>query len=160
MNYLETDKHIFFWKPVDKYGCFSQWYYNQLGRFKCAEQYMMYEKATLFGDRESARLIMKAETPKEMQEIGRAVKNFDQQKWDENKYNIVRTGNINKFRYNFQIRDVLLKTRDKILVEASPYDAIWGIKKRILTMKTHGRVKIFLGKPLLTQEIIGERTKP
>ena len=40
---------------------------------------------------------------------------------------IVVTGNLYKFMDNEGLKLFLLSTRDKILVEASPYDTIWGI---------------------------------
>ena len=59
--------------------------------------------------------------------LGRKVKNFDENIWNEVKYHIVLTGNYYKFSQNKQLRQVLLSTGEGILVEASPLDMIWGI---------------------------------
>ena len=59
--------------------------------------------------------------------LGRKVKNFDENIWNEVKYHIVLTGNYYKFSQNKQLRQVLLSTGESILVEASPLDMIWGI---------------------------------
>ena len=37
-------------------------------------------------------------------------------------------GNWYKFSQNRNLREFLLSTGDSVLVEASPYDAIWGIR--------------------------------
>lgn len=39
----------------------------------------------------------------------------------------VYTGNLLKFSQNEELKQKLLDTENKILVEASPYDKIWGI---------------------------------
>jgi ribA/ribD-fused uncharacterized protein len=125
MNNLQ--KYYFFWK-----GPLSQWktsyFIDDDGiKYCCAEQYMMYQKALLFNDAEIATAIMSTSEPKEHQELGRQVKNFNQEIWDKNARAIVYAGNILKFKQNPSLLKLLLATEDKILVEASPFDVIWGI---------------------------------
>lgn len=48
--------------------------------------------------------------------------------WNNIKYSIVVNGNYNKFIQNEKLKAFLLSTEDKILVEASPYDNVWGIQ--------------------------------
>lgn len=130
--------YLFFWgHHPSKNGeitksCLSQWWESsfQVGHltYKCMEQYMMFEKARLFQDREIEQLIMNCNVPKEIKSLGRKVKNFDETIWNEVKYTIVVNGNYYKFMGNSKLRKFLLSTQEKILVEASPYDAIWGIK--------------------------------
>jgi len=43
------------------------------------------------------------------------------------KNQIVVAGNLAKFSQNPDFRDFLLTTKNRILVEASPVDKIWGI---------------------------------
>lgn len=141
MNKLWTYKNIqlaekegslpdfeFFWGFE---SMFSQWYPSefQVGGnvYKTAEHFMMAEKARLFKDRKSWELILKSPTPKEAKSIGRKVNNFDQATWDQNKFRLVTTGSVAKFMSTRELKSKLVKTRDKILVEASPYDKIWGI---------------------------------
>ena len=88
---------------------------------------MMAEKARLFGDKEVEKEIMNTSDPKLMKALGRKVRNFDPQVWDKVKYSIVLNGNYYKFTQNKEMMDFLLSTGDKILVEASPMDTIWGI---------------------------------
>jgi ribA/ribD-fused uncharacterized protein len=95
--------------------------------FSCAEQYMMYRKADLFGDKETALKVLNSRHPREMKAFGRVVKNFSSEQWDLVKYQIVKKGNALKFAQNPKLLEKLIETGDTILVEASPYDRIWGI---------------------------------
>ena len=135
-----TNDFIFFWGHTSaKSGeitqtCLSQWWKctfieNDI-TFCCAEQYMMYQKALLFEDHTIAQEILKSKSPKKIKELGRLVKSFDSKIWDEHKAEIVLRGNILKFSQNPELKKYLLGTGDKILVEASPYDRVWGIGMR------------------------------
>jgi ribA/ribD-fused uncharacterized protein len=118
--------YVFFWN-----GIYSQWYKAPMTidgvNYNCCEQYMMHQKALTFGDTETAALVMKTENPKDQKALGRQVKNFDKAKWDTVSIGIVFKGNYAKFSQNVELGDELLSTGNKILVEASPYDTIWGI---------------------------------
>lgn len=101
--------------------------------YNTVEQFMHYQKAILFGDKESADKILNSDKPSEAKKLGRKVKGFDPKVWDEKKFKIVRNGVLLKFQHNPRIKKLLLKTDPKIIVEAagkgfmrSP-DAIWGI---------------------------------
>lgn len=111
---------------------FSQWFPSDFvskegQKFNSAEQYMMYSKAKLFGDDETAEKILAAETPDEQKKLGRLVKNFDKDVWDAHAQEIVYQGNYYKFTQNPHLWDVLDRTGRKELVEAAHYDPIWGI---------------------------------
>jgi len=110
---------------------FSQWYrctFEAGGHtFGCAEQFMMHGKALLFDDAEVAAKILAAKHPREHKALGRKVKNFDDAKWKRAREQIVMTGNRAKFTQNAELRELLLATKGTTLVEASPYDRIWGI---------------------------------
>ncbi len=95
--------------------------------FLYAEQYMMASKARLFGDDEILKQILACDNPKQIKDFGRKVRGFDEKVWHKFKYTIVLLGNWHKFNQNRDLQDFLLSTGDKILVEASPYDIIWGI---------------------------------
>lgn len=133
-NSGELIEYIFFWKPnadiADK-SCLGQWQSStfnvDIETYHCAEQYMMAEKARLFEDEEICELIMKSTDPKEMKALGKKVRNFDQNLWDKAKYSIVLNGSYFKFTQNNDMRNFLLSTGNKVLVEASPLDTIWGI---------------------------------
>ena len=110
---------------------FSQWHRCTFvvdgNTFNCAEQYMMYEKAKLFGDAYTAAKILAADHPKEHKALGRKVKNFDDDVWKRERERIVKEGNHAKFTQNEALLKELVKTRGTTLVEASPHDKIWGI---------------------------------
>ncbi|WP_459195698.1 NADAR family protein [Wukongibacter baidiensis] len=129
--------YIFFWghQPGKngkiKKSCFSQWWMSDfstgLNTYCCMEQYMMAEKARLFGDKEIEEKIMECRDQKNIKELGRKVRNFDGEIWNKIKYSIILNGNYNKFIQNDDLREFLISTGDKIIVEASPYDKVWGI---------------------------------
>lgn len=130
-------KFIFFWGHNEYPGnitkaCLSQWYPCEFIKddviYSTAEQYMMAQKALLFQDTKTYDEIMEAEHPKKYQALGRKVENFSEKIWNQNKYRIVVEGNFYKFSQNQELKDFLIGTNQRVLVEASPYDAIWGIK--------------------------------
>ena len=131
---METNTKIFFWRENNKYGFLSNFYYSSfkdlLGFiYICNEQYFMAQKCLLF-DSENKKLfkeIMECKIPIMIKKLGRKVKNFDQQIWDKEKYNIMKTGIKYKFSQNKFLKKKLLETKGKDLYEASPYDKIWGI---------------------------------
>ena len=55
------------------------------------------------------------------------VQGFDEAKWQAARYDIVVRGNLAKFSQNEALRSFLLNTGERVLVEASPVDPIWGI---------------------------------
>lgn len=110
---------------------FSQWHkckFTSEGlEFLSAEQYMMYKKAKLFNDSETANKIMNTSNPRKQKELGRSVKGFDEEKWNRKALEIVYEGNLEKFSQNENLMNILLSTKGRTIVEASPYDKIWGI---------------------------------
>jgi ribA/ribD-fused uncharacterized protein len=103
--------------------------------YNCCEQYMMAEKARLFGDQEALEQIMATSEPKEQKAWGRKVQGFVKEEWErieENGkpfcWNAVYKANYHKFTQNKGLRHELFSTAGTTLVEASPYDDVWGIK--------------------------------
>lgn len=123
-----SEKFTFFWG-----GPFSQWHpctfkdHTLSTTFNCAEQYMMAGKAITFGDSDTLQKIMHSNSPREQKKLGRKVKGFDEGKWNGVAKDIVYKGNMFKFLQNKELRNLLLATEGTLLVEASPYDKIWGI---------------------------------
>jgi len=91
---------------------------------------MMAEKARTFSDQETLERILSSDHPREAKTLGRAVKNYDEAKWNEMRFAAVVQGSVHKFSQNAGLRQELLGTGDQILVEASPEDRIWGIGLR------------------------------
>ncbi|KAK0104198.1 hypothetical protein ONS96_005290 [Cadophora gregata f. sp. sojae] len=131
-------KPIFFWKAEQEYGFLCQWYMSDfkddtgLGGdnfvFCCAEQYMMAWKAFFFSDELKLMSILKSKSPKGMKAMGKQVLGYSDEQWDFVKVAVVGAANYAKFTSNKELTDMLLSTGDRELVEASPYDGVWGIK--------------------------------
>ena len=133
---LQREDFVFFWGHIARAEkqmktCLSQWfpcsflvddiYYN------CAEQFMMAEKARLFHDEDALQTIMQAYDPMEQKKLGRRVQGYDDAVWKACCYDVVVRGNAAKFFQNEKLHDFLISTGDKVLVEASPKDSVWGI---------------------------------
>lgn len=129
----ETDTHIFFHG-----GVLSQWYpcvftkeltaFGKPYTFNCAEQYMMAAKAIMFDDFGALLKILNPKsTPREQKALGRTVTGFDEKKWNASAKDVVFRGNMAKFSADETLKKYLLDTGDKILVEGSPHDKIWGV---------------------------------
>ncbi|KAL2198969.1 hypothetical protein P885DRAFT_58379 [Corynascus similis CBS 632.67] len=119
--------------------------------YQTAEHYMMYQKAVLFSDPAAGAEILTASHPREVKALGRQVNGFSDAVWHARREEIVRRGNLLKFtrpvdvedgwwkvrvgdggdgeggKESVSIRELLLRTEDREIVEASPRDRIWGI---------------------------------
>jgi len=119
MSDLITDTHVYFYG-----GILSQWYRCEFTikgyTYNCAEQFMMHCKAMMFGDGKAATAIMNSISPREQKFFGRKVIDFDVNRWNKIAINIVTAGNFAKFSQNTDLKEYLLNTENKILVEASP----------------------------------------
>jgi ribA/ribD-fused uncharacterized protein len=130
-------KYLYFWghQPARDGsagpGCLSQWWpgtFTEDGHtFASAEHYMMAHKAWLFGDDETATKILAAGHPGEAKALGRTVSGFDEATWEARRFDIVVQGNIAKFGQHADLGAFLLGTSNRVLVEASPRDRVWGI---------------------------------
>ncbi|HLK27043.1 MAG TPA: NADAR family protein [Puia sp.] len=135
----KSDHHdyLFFWghtqkeKGVIDKSCFSQWFPAPFEAdgilYHTAEHWMMAEKAKLFGDEEQFKNIIATESPAKAKKAGRAVKNFDASVWNEKCVEIVVKGNYYKFSQHQDMKLFLLSSNSAVIVEASPFDKIWGI---------------------------------
>lgn len=131
------NKYIFFWgHQPSKDGtitktCFSQWWISPFVVegiiYKTAEHYMMAKKAELFKDHEILEKIIQANSPAEAKKFGREVRNYVDSVWVENRFEIVKEGSFHKFSQNSDLKGFLVNTKERILAEASPVDAIWGL---------------------------------
>lgn len=101
--------------------------YPEIFTYKNCEQYMMHNKAMIMGDFESHVKILAESNPKAVKELGRNIRNFNQQLWDKLKILVVAQGNYQKFLQNKELYSYLMSTSRRTLVEASPYDNIWGV---------------------------------
>jgi ribA/ribD-fused uncharacterized protein len=123
-----TDRHTFFFRPESP---FSQWHPATFvvdgATFSCAEQFMMHGKAVLFGDHAIAAEILATSSPRQHKALGRKVAGFDDRTWKAHREAIVAAGSRAKFTQNPALLQTLLATAGTELVEASPFDRIWGV---------------------------------
>lgn len=124
----QYDKYLFFYS-----GFLSNWTSTPFvdvrtgTTYNCSEQYMMEKKALLFNDEQTAKLILLKKHPAEQKKLGRKVKNFNKEVWDEHARQIVYEGCFYKFTQNHDAYSYLIETSGYYLVEASPTDTVWGV---------------------------------
>jgi ribA/ribD-fused uncharacterized protein len=132
-----TPDYLFFWghtpKSADRVdaSCLSQWFprsFTREGvRYATAEHFMMAEKARLFGDAVTLDAILAAPSPAEAKALGRSVTPYDDAAWAAVRLEAVVRSNVAKFSEHADLARFLLGTGERVLVEASPRDRIWGI---------------------------------
>ena len=71
-------------------------------------------------------LIMEEPSPKKCKDLGRLVSGFESTTWDNALREIIFHGNLGKFQSDIALVDALLETENAVLIEASPYDGIYG----------------------------------
>lgn len=130
-------KYLYFWghrpRPDGRIGpsCLSQWWPSPFTvdgvEYATAEHWMMAAKARLFGDAEAERRVLAAGRPAEAKKAGRLVRGFDEDVWERERFGIVVEGSVGKFAAHAELREFLLGTGERVLVEASPVDRVWGI---------------------------------
>ena len=76
---------------------------------------MMSEKARLFKDEEMLQEILEAPDPKSAKALGRKFRGFDKNVWVSNCVEIVKQGNIAKFKQNPDHLELLQSTYGTIL---------------------------------------------
>ncbi len=112
-------------------SCLSQWWPSPFEvdgvRYATAEHWMMAQKARLFGDADAERQALDAANPGAAKRAGRLVRGFKDETWKRERFAIVRTGSVHKFAQHPDLLAFLLATGDRVLVEASPLDRVWGI---------------------------------
>ncbi len=130
-------KYLHFWghrpRQDGRVGanCLSQWWpaaFSVAGvEYATAEHWMMAAKARLFEDPEAEQRAITAPNPALAKKAGRLVRGFDEAVWERERFSIVVEGSVHKFAAHPELREFLLATGDRVLVEASPVDRVWGI---------------------------------
>lgn len=128
---------LFFWGhtqkeigKVDK-SCFSQWFPSTFTvdeiTYPTAEHWMMAKKALLFKDTAQYQNILATPNPADAKNLGRKVQGYHEIEWSRNGLDFVVEGNKHKFSQNPDLKKFLLDTGSTVIVEASPFDKVWGI---------------------------------
>ncbi|GAB2815481.1 NADAR family protein [Streptomyces daliensis] len=133
----ERFKYLYFWGHRPRRdgsagkGCLSQWWpapFTADGvEYATAEHWMMAGKARLFGDADAERRAIAAPHPRQAKSAGRTVRGFDEGVWERERFGIVVEGSVRKFGQHEELREFLLGTHGRVLVEASPLDRVWGV---------------------------------
>jgi len=128
-----TDRHVCFWNewPSNWHPAEFDIEVNEVQcHFYNTEQYFMYMKAIVFGDEDIAKQILEDGDPKKVKALGRKVQNYDEQVWNDKRYQIMLKANVAKFSQNEDLKQLLLSPEYEGhgFVEASPYDKVWGIR--------------------------------
>ena len=143
---------IGFHNPDESYGFLSNWYLSDFTvdgiKFSSMEQYMMYQKAVVFKDKDIASKILKTDDVERIKELGRLVSNYDDTVWNGVRQIVIYKGLLEKYRQNEKLKKALLDTGDDILAECAVSDKIWGIG---LSMKDSNKndIKRWKGQNLL-----------
>lgn len=135
-------KIICFHSPDEPNGYLSNWYPSPFTadgqHYSSMEQYMMHQKALLFGDAETAAAILATNNVGKIKALGRCVQNFNDTIWNGVRQIIVYRGLLEKFRQNPDLKRQLLATHPHILAECAVMDKIWAIG---LSMKDEYRLE-------------------
>lgn len=115
-------------------SCCCQWWQDSFEfenvTFITAEHAMMYGKAKMFGDKDVMQKVLSEQKPHKAKELGRLVKGFDDTRWYNEHYQLVRDINLAKFSQIQPLQHWLMSHPDNtVFVEASPFDGLWGIKR-------------------------------
>jgi ribA/ribD-fused uncharacterized protein len=131
---METEDSIYFYGHNNLHGYMSNFYPSNFvdtdgNNFSCSEQYLMYIKAKTFEPTNNILLntILNETNPVKIKKYGRMVKNYDENTWNNIRYDVMKSGLRLKFTQNLDLKNLLIGTGTKTLYEASPYDKIWGI---------------------------------
>lgn len=118
---------IFFYTPDGPYGDFSN--FAKFGValdgawWPTAEHYFQAQKFNDPGYREKIR---RASTAKQATDLGRTRALPLRSDWDSTRVDVMRRVVTTKFETHEHLRDLLLSTGDRPLVESAPGDNFWG----------------------------------
>ncbi len=154
---VAPEEYVFFWHENESNGYLSNWYHRTFTvdgvEYAHVEQYIMAQKAKLFGDTASFEQIIQCDSPSQCKAFGRGVVGFNSEKWDAEKYRILKEGVYAKFSQNPDLAWKLSQTEEMVIAEASPSDAIYGIghyaDDAAMTSPENWRGQNLLGKALM-----------
>ncbi|RBB31883.1 DUF1768 domain-containing protein [Burkholderia reimsis] len=119
---------VLFWRTADIYSNWHPASFVEDGiQFANTEQYMMWRKAKLFGNDELAVAMLAISNPRKLKALGRTVQGYQEDVWERERVLVMVRACYLKFSQNSAMREELLATGERLLVEASPDDCVWGI---------------------------------
>lgn len=138
---------IYFYKVSDPYGCFSNFSPHgirlQNQDWPTVEHYYQAQKFYGTPDAGLIQVIQAAQSPEMAASLGRSSTRQLRLDWEQVKYPIMQEAVLTKFLTHGDIREILLSTGSRLLVENSPTDYYWGCGRE-------GTGQNFLGKILMS----------
>lgn len=146
-------KIVKFYKVELKNGFLSNWYLSDFIidgiKFNSAEQYIMWRKAMLFYDINTADKILKEEKPSKMKNYGREIEGYIDEDWNVIRKKVTLKACLEKFKQNEELKEKLLEFDvNSIFVNCNPYEKVWGIGLRPDDPRTYYKSR-WKGKNLL-----------
>jgi ribA/ribD-fused uncharacterized protein len=117
-------------------------------KYACVEQFIVAEKARLFGDDDILALVMKEKTPAGLQHLEREIRDYDHEVWKKKRFGVACRGLIAKFGQDQELFAKLMETGDKHVAEANPWDRVWGVGL--------GAVRASRGEPWRGKNLLGK----
>lgn len=155
MSTIITDSHVFFYSGREHW---SNWHRTpgqivlvpQSGTpahstFESSEQLFMWLKARFFGDWEVMGRIEAQPDPREVKALGRQIKGYHDASWECVRLGMMTYACYLKYSQNPGWAAELKATGDRILVEASPVDRIWGVGLDVAAAVKHAEESPFCG---------------
>ena len=126
---------FYFHRPEEPHGYLSNWYASPFdldgNHFSSVEQYIMYRKCMIFGDKDSAKAVLATDDTALQQDIGRKASGYIGSVWAGMRQMVVYRGLMAKFSQNEDLKQKLLETGDAYLVECAGSDKIWACGIRL-----------------------------
>ena len=90
-----------------------------------SEQVIQHKKAEYFGDNDVAMRIMQCTTGYDCKRLSKEIRRYDRTEWENHAMRLCRAALFEKFKQNCRLKDYLLATGERTIVESS-FDPIWG----------------------------------
>ena len=121
---------VYFYTSREKpYGCFSNFSLHGFeldGYWWITSEHYFQAQKFLDTDIDWFHKIREVKTPKDAAKMGRSRQHTLRFDWEEVKDEIMYQAVLCKFTTHQNIRDILIRTKDQLIVENSPIDYYWG----------------------------------
>jgi ribA/ribD-fused uncharacterized protein len=126
-----TQTEHFFWGKAAPFSNFNTEYQFRVdGKiFSSGEQFFNYSKAKFFEDQMAMEKILTENDPAKQKKI--RIQGYNKEKWEKVQVDYMKEGVMQRFSQNEKLLESLKNTGDRMICEASLYDRIWGIGKRL-----------------------------
>ena len=123
----KQDKHsLGFFGELNPFSNFHPTKFTFDGKeYHSTEQLIQFNKSKFFNDMETCEKILECKSALDCKYLSKAIKNYDHDKWSQNAKHLCEEGIKAKFLQNAPLRDLLLSTKNKTLVECCN-DKLWG----------------------------------